>query len=372
MEIVKPSDAAEAANYNEATVRFRIINPILTSLGYKDGDEVYLHLEEKLEYPYIHIGRKSKKDVPVGYPDYRAGLKGARGSFIVEAKAGGVQISDSDIEQAHSYAAHAQVGANYFVLCNGIEFRIYETLSGPKPAPLVIIPVSEVNHRYHEIENILSPDRMEINCKVKYDMRLKLCNGVGSSVRVRSGAYKMSSYEYKIFLNGVDQTEFLRKTLPKMEAMEGEMELLKNALQLRVDKGSIYRDDDGRICAWAHLAGATVQNYEGMKLLGVDKIVLATDSEFLSTDSESPTIFESVKDFMVEKGAMMPNLFSGFSQVEGDLTGGVFIKFAMYLDGHLLKGQYIAFADYNTKLPGIGHMKAELDFAGGFQMEIDE
>jgi hypothetical protein len=144
MEIDGQKAATDDAAYNEAEVRFHFIDPLMRKLGYPERDDVYFKLEEKLEYPYFHIGHKSKKkDQPLGFPDYRAGLKGRRGSFIVEAKAAKVGLSMHDVEQAHSYAAHAQVGANYFVLCDGIQFAIYETLSGPDKAPLVEMQVSE-------------------------------------------------------------------------------------------------------------------------------------------------------------------------------------------------------------------------------------
>ena len=126
-------------------IRFHVIDPVIRMLGYPDVENTYLNLEEKLEYPYVHIGRRSKRDVPLGYPDYRAGVKGARGSFVVEAKAGSVPIGKKEVEQAHSYAAHSQVGANYFVLGNGSEILVYETLSGPDAAPIVGLPLEALN-----------------------------------------------------------------------------------------------------------------------------------------------------------------------------------------------------------------------------------
>ena len=92
LEVVTQKAIEAAPAYNETSIRFHIIDPILRALGYPHADEVYLELEEKLEYPYVHIGHRSKKDIPIGYPDYRVGLKGARGSFIVEAKAGSIPI----------------------------------------------------------------------------------------------------------------------------------------------------------------------------------------------------------------------------------------------------------------------------------------
>lgn len=93
MQVISNDAANAAPHYNEAEIRFHIIDPIVRMLGYPGEDNVYLNLEEKLEYPYLHIGRRSKKDLPLGFPDYRAGLKGARGSFITEAKAGSIPIT---------------------------------------------------------------------------------------------------------------------------------------------------------------------------------------------------------------------------------------------------------------------------------------
>jgi len=105
MTVISDAATTAAPHYNETEIRFHVIDPVIRMLGYPDVENTYLNLEEKLEYPYVHIGRRSKRDVPLGYPDYRAGVKGARGSFVVEAKAGSVPIGKKEVEQAHSYAA---------------------------------------------------------------------------------------------------------------------------------------------------------------------------------------------------------------------------------------------------------------------------
>lgn len=195
MQVITDAAIVAAPAYNEAEIRFHILDPIIRLLGYPGADDVYLILEEKLEYPYVHIGRRSKRDLPLGFADYRAGVKGARGSFVVEAKAGGIPITAREVEQAHSYAAHAQVGANYFVLCNGSLLTVHETLSGPRAGPLIELPLNEVNVRFHEIENILAPANLVRSCHVEHDIKLKLAPGLGSSVRIRSGRYLLSGHE---------------------------------------------------------------------------------------------------------------------------------------------------------------------------------
>lgn len=371
MEVVKKPAIEAAPSYNETEVRFHIIDPIMRQLGYPDSVNVYLTLEEKLEYPYIHIGRRSKKDVPLGYPDYRAGLKGAKGCFIVEAKARSISITNLEVEQAHSYAAHSQVGANYFVLCNGLELRVYETLSGANAVAILTIPISEINGRFHQIENILSPASLAKNCKVKYDMGLKLCDGIGSTVAIGSGEYKIHEYEYRMLIGGVDCTNEIRANVPQISQLDQQLEMLKNVFELRVAEGNAARDGDGRILAHLRFAGATIQNAMAMQAIGIDQIDFTTSDQFLSINRDNPTIFETTKDFAVSKGAMMPQLLGGMAQMNGDVTGELFVKVAMFFDGREFKGQYLALSNYNMKLPTGGALEMELDFSGLFVLRPD-
>ena len=115
---------------NEAEVRYNVLDPLLRELGYRGGADngTYHHLESQLQTPFYHIGRASKKDFPISSLDYLCGLKGRRGSFVVEAKSYDHDITDEDVGQAHSYAAHSSVAANLIVVCNGKELRIFETI----------------------------------------------------------------------------------------------------------------------------------------------------------------------------------------------------------------------------------------------------
>lgn len=371
MNVIQSAAIEAGPHYNEASVRFNIIDPLIRQLGYPDHEGTYLELEEKLEYPYVHIGRRSKKDVPLGFPDYRAGLKGARGSFIVEAKSGSTSITKFEVEQAHSYAAHAQVGANYFVLSNGLEIRVYETLSGSNADPIVTIPVPEINNRYHEIENILLPANLAKLCKVEYDSKLKLCDGLGSTAFIRSGEYKLCDCEYRMLVNGEDQTELFRANVPEITQMDQHMEMLKSVFELRVAEGTAWRDDEGRITAQVRFAGATVPNAEAMRLMGIDEIRFTTSDEFLSADAANPTMFEAEKDFSVAKGSMMPLLLGGMGEIYSDVEGDLFLKAAMHFDGKEMLGQYQASSDFNVKLPFDATLKVEMEIAGTFTLRPD-
>jgi hypothetical protein len=371
MLAISSAAVVAAPNYNEAEIRFHIIDQIVRALGYPDAENTYLNLEEKLEYPYLHIGRRSRKDVPLGFPDYRMGVKGARGSFIVEAKAGNVPITAREVEQAHSYAAHAQVGANYFVLVNGTELVVYETLSGPSAAPIVEIPLGEVNERFFELENVLSPKNLARNCQVKYDKRLRLTDGLGSSARVRSGRYLLSEYDLRIIVNGKDCTNLVRQAVPNFSKAEGQMELLKSSFEMRVSNGSIERGDDGKILALIEFEGVTVHNHAAMAIMGIDKATFATADKFLSQSSKSPTIFESLTDFKVSRGTSLPQLFGGAVETEGDIVGSMFIKVAMHYSDSIISGEYIAFSDQEVSAPGQIPFRLEVDSAGTFDLQID-
>jgi len=150
------------------------------------SDATYTYLEERLTYPYYFIGRKKpKKDLPIGKSDYRCGMKGRRGSFIVEAKKLDHILTDEDREQAHSYAAHAQVGANYFVLCNGSRFEIYETLAGDYKTPILSRDCKGLMEKFDDVENILAPRQLVKNCSVIYQPGQRLSNSFGPAENKR-------------------------------------------------------------------------------------------------------------------------------------------------------------------------------------------
>jgi hypothetical protein len=370
MQIISDDALYGAPHYNEADVRFHVIDPIIRSLGYPSKD-TYVKSAEKLEYPYFHIGLRSKKDLPLGRPDYRAGLNGARGSFIIEAKAGDVPITSREIEQAHSYAAHAQVGANYFVLCNGSVISVYHTLSGSDAVPITSIPLSEVNVRYHELENILTPQNLAKNCRFTHDTKLKLAEGLRSSARIRSGHYRMSDYEYRILMNGQNYTSQIRKSVPQLETVDQELELMKTEFKLRVSEGVVERCEDGRIAAHVNFDGVTESNHQAMKIMGITEARFATADKLISTDQNSPTIFESSTDFSIMEGTMIPQLFGGSFAAEGDLAGNMFIKVAMHYADDKMQGQYITLSDQRVCLPGAVPLLVEMEFAGTFELILD-
>lgn len=371
MPIIADDAVKAAPRYNEAEIRFHVVDPIVRSLGYPSQANTYLNLEQKLEYPYMHIGRRSKKDLPLGFPDYRAGLKGARGSFIIEAKAGNALITQREIEQAHSYAAHSQVGANYFVLCNGEVISVYETLSGATSDPIVSLSLDVLNERFHEIENILSPSNLYMNCKIIHDSKLKISEGLKSSVKIRDGHYRLFDYSYRFIMNGQDCTDHFRRLAPQISLAEQQLELMKTAFELRVSGGMAERGADGQITARVEFKGATIHNHQAMAILGITEVTFATADKFISNDPNSPTIFESLKDFGVLKGTSVPQMFGGALVMEEDIKGNMFIKVAISYNNGKIDGQYIALAEQNLVSTSSPPVRVELEFSGPLELLVD-
>ncbi|WP_408595424.1 type I restriction enzyme HsdR N-terminal domain-containing protein (plasmid) [Paracoccus marcusii] len=371
MDIVDPKIKNSVDGYNEAEVRFHIIDPIIRQLGYTNNDNVFLHLEEKLEYPYVFIGHKNKrKDLPLGFPDYRAGIKGRRGSFIVEAKSSTVGISKKDIEQAHSYAAHAQVGANYFLLSDGRSLSIYETLSGSNSEPICRLHFEEINRKFYEIENILSPSNLEKNCRVNYDKGLKLCAELGSSVEIRSGEYFVENWFYKIFIDDKDCTESVKISMPQILQLDRQLEALQRDYTLRVEDGKIYRGPSGRIFSNISFSGVTKNNHAGMKMLGIQEIELTTDSEFISLHVDSPTTFESTTNFSLKKGDMMPPMFGNAVALDKNVSGDMLVTTKMHKDNNSIVGDYSVISEYRFEFPMMGKVRFELNLVGTFILRL--
>lgn len=371
MTIITPQILESVSTYNEAEVRLHVIDPLIRKLGYHDGEDVYFKPEEKLDYPYYFIGHKNKKrDLPLGFPDYRAGLRGRRGSFIIEAKAAVVGLSEKDVEQAHSYAAHSQVGANYFVLSDGLQVAVYETLSGGHGAPIVRLEVGELDARFHELENILSPANLERNCRVDYDKGLKLCDGLGSPVKVHSGEYNMKAWAYRILIGGKDFTEQIKAAAPQIAEMDNQLAMIQKEFELRVGDGIAKRETDGRIVADLSFAGVTKNSVAAMKLLGIDRMTFATSAQFISTNPNNPTVFESTADFALEEGTMMPPLFGDAVPIDTKVEGDMFVTARMCKEGDVLFGDYSSVTDYWFNVPMVGKGKLELDLIGSFVLRL--
>lgn len=370
MTIVSLRVLSEYKRYNEAEVRFNIIDPIIRKLGYPDADNTYLKLEQQLEYPYYHIGHRSRKDIPIGRADYLVGIHGRKGSFIVEAKAPSEGISLGTIEQAHSYAAHAQVGANFFVICDGNSLKIFETLASPNKAAIVDISISEINQKFYQVENLLSPFNLEKNCQADYDLNLRLADGLGSSMTIPSGEYRLNSWSIRFLKDGVDCTEIVKRTGPWLSEMNESLEFLKREFDFRVQEGRVTREVDGRIAATVVFPGVTKNSTKSMRMTGLDKITFYTRDEFLSSSSDSPTLFESNPKFSIGKGSEIFPTFGAPLISEADVECEILARVLAYVQGKQVSGDHALLARYRFCISPEIELTMEVDFWGDLTLNL--
>jgi len=113
---------------NETDVREIIVRPLLHELGYRQGTEATIKTEISFRYGKAFLGRKKPDTDPDlaelrGRADYICEVI-SYGRWVVEAKAPGEAFTIDDAQQAHTYAAHPEVAAIFYLVTNGREFVI--------------------------------------------------------------------------------------------------------------------------------------------------------------------------------------------------------------------------------------------------------
>jgi hypothetical protein len=145
----------------------------------------------------------------------------------------------------------------------------------------------------------------------------------------------------------------------------------RSNFEMRVSDGFVKRGDDGKIIAHVEFAGVTTHNSAAMAIMGIDKATFATADQLISTQSNSPSIFESTTDFTVSRGTLLPHLFGAGTELEGDIIGRMYIRAAMYYCAGVVSGEYIAFSDQDIIVPGQKKFRLEMDYAGNFELKVD-
>src|SRR4051794_15430324 len=97
---------------NETDVREIVVRPLLTRLGYAHGTHANIRTEVTLRYERAFLGRKnpSKDPALVGRADYICDAV-SYGRWAVEVKSPQHELTQDDVEQAHTYCAHPEISA---------------------------------------------------------------------------------------------------------------------------------------------------------------------------------------------------------------------------------------------------------------------
>lgn len=141
---------------NETDVREELIRPLLHKLGYRHGTEANIRTEQTFRYAKAFLGRKKANDPDlVGRADYILEVASV-GRWVVEAKPPNQNLDQEVIEQAHSYAAHPEVSALFFMVTNGKLWRLYRT--SYLDAPLMAWDWSDMDDVFLALNNLVGPN----------------------------------------------------------------------------------------------------------------------------------------------------------------------------------------------------------------------
>lgn len=138
--------------FKEESVREELIAPLIKDLGYSNSGNTQVIRNHGLKHPFVSIGSRRKNITVI--PDYLMQVN-EKPAWIFEAKSPTEEITDAKhIEQAYSYAIHPEIRVNYFALCNGHHFSLYNI---SRPKPLFHFSLRAVDLYSSMLKELLSP-----------------------------------------------------------------------------------------------------------------------------------------------------------------------------------------------------------------------
>jgi hypothetical protein len=270
---------------NETDVREIIVRPLLHQLGYRHGTQATIRTEVTLRYGKAFLGRKkpSKDPALIGRADYVCDAI-PFGRWVVEVKPPNEPLSSEVREQTHTYAAHPEIAAAFFMITNGRQFELYRT--SVLGEPVLAWNFEQTDEKLLTLFNLVSPRAIEkLANLVRADPGKPLARGVSSQLRIISGYVRYDEH--------VGTHAFLAKEI--------------SGLSLPVTGGYVRREDDGRILAHVDVASAAPMMRELNDVMGLGEgYEFSSVSECLSSDVEDPTIFQNFVDTSFSQGMMLP------------------------------------------------------------------
>ena len=321
---------------NETDIREEIISPLIRVLGYRSGTDNNVIREQSLRYPRAFIGRKNGKKDPLlrGKADYILEAN-RKVRWVIEAKAPDVTIDIDAIEQAWSYANHAEIRAVYFVLSNGKTFQIYQTNQGPNTGPIFSAIYNELDQKLPKIKNILAPEAiLRDHPEIIPDLGEPLGPGLRSFVRISNGQIK---YE---------------KSSLNLRAL--------SELQTSIAEGAIERDEQGRMVAYVRTLGPSRSLQELNERLGLSRFEMLSTDRIISTDSSNPTTFRYEDTLILPEGEEFLDLNTWKNvTLPINISCHVVAEAQGFLSGHKFAGKFMTRMNLQLQLT--------VDMVGSFE-----
>ena len=141
--------------FKEDSVREELISPLIKYIGYANRGNTQIIRNHGLKHPFVSIGATQKKITVI--PDYLMKIA-EKPAWVLEAKSPAQPINLSKhAEQAYSYAIHPEIRVNYFALCNGRDFVLYNI---SESRPMAQFPLPAINRFKAFLKEILGPSKI--------------------------------------------------------------------------------------------------------------------------------------------------------------------------------------------------------------------
>jgi hypothetical protein len=269
---------------NETDVREILVRPLLHRLGYQHGTESNIRTEQTFRYGKLFLGHKKPTDPDlIGRADYILEIASV-GRWVAEAKAPSEKLTEEVVQQAHSYAAHPEVNALFFLITNGRSYKLYRT--SKLDAPLMAWEWDDIDDVVLALGNLVGPDAIRKKMKLlQPDLGKPLAAGIASQVEIIGGWVRYEDHSSN-------------HPLIDIRAING--------LELPVIGGRVSRAEDGRL-------HALVKTAQAAPLLGELSAVLDSgdgydffsSDPYVSVNRETPTIFQNAVESQVPAGTKM-------------------------------------------------------------------
>lgn len=282
-----------APDLNEAGVREELVAPVLAALGYSSFGTNQIRRERTLRYPYVQLGRKGKPgERPLrGKPDYELDA-GPNHRIVIECKSTSESLTDDDVDQAYSYAAHPEVRAVMFVLTNGHEWRFYLTHSANPYEPWHQISYSRMKFLPNELE-FLAPEAVIQSFPLP-------------ATTLEAGIYESDK---RTGLTGRGNMAFSFAELELFGSIQ-ELDVMYRH-QTNISNLRAQRNKEGRIqiCFDTLSENPHVAAYQHDT--GFYQVDAVAHSKFLSGDAENPTLITGEYNTIIEAGSELNNPENG-------------------------------------------------------------
>lgn len=273
-------DSPDFHSMNETDVREIVVRPLLERLGYRHGTEATIRTEVPLRYNNAFLGRKKPgRDPPLrGKADYICDAI-PYGRWVVEVKNPNEDLTTEAKEQTHTYAAHPEIAAGFFMLTNGREFQLYRTSALAEP--ILSWTFEETEQKLLPLFNLVGPEALKkLAHLVRPDPGKPLGLNLGSSLRILGGTVWYDEHEATVTWLS--------------EAITG--------LSLSITGGRVARLDDGRIHARVEMANAAAVMRGLNAAMGIDDgYDFYSAAEYLSSEVNAPSIFQNFEEAVLRK-----------------------------------------------------------------------